>query len=491
MDYGKIKMVGGADSLLDGLQTESRQRRKTLKRLAQPGAAARPPRNDLSPKLEFGVRSLATLSLPKRNVRALDSAHVREIASSINDFGFTVPVLIDQHANIIAGVVRAEAARMVGLTHVPCIIASHLTKSELRMLRIRLNRTQENGQWSIPDLKLELEDLIIENEVPLDYSGLTFAELDHILLDADVETLEQGPLSPEPGVAAIARAGDVFVLGAHRIACGDATNPEIFLGLFHRDETARFILTDEPYDVPIAGHVTSGSHREFAMASGEMSAEEFLSFNLAWMKASLAHLADGGLFGTFIDWRGWSTVQAAATQLELSPINLIVWAKTNAGMGSLYRSQHELFPLFKKGDALHLNNVDLGKKGRWRSNLWTYPGASSLGSDARKGLQDHPTVKPCAMLADALLDVTNRGDIVLDPFLGSGSTLIAAERTGRRCRGLEIDPLYVDVIIQRYERETGREAVLEATGETFDELAVRRRGEQTANDADADNATAA
>jgi len=158
----------------------------------------------------------------------------------------------------------------------------------------------------------------------------------------------------------------------------------------------------------------------------------------------------------------------------------------------LNRSQHELFPLFKKGDAPHVNNIQLGKRGRSRSNVWFYPGASSLGSDARKGLQDHPTVKPCAMLADALLDITNLGDIVLDPFLGSGSTLIAVERTGRICRGLEIDPLYVDVIIQRYERETGRKAVLEATGETFGELAVGRRGEQTANDADAGagNATA-
>src|SRR6202023_3398556 len=173
------------------------------------------------------------------------------------------------------------------------------------------------------------------------------------------------------------------------------------------------------------------------------------------------------MFGTFIDWRGLPTVHAAATQLGVTPINLIVWAKTNAGMGSLYRSQHELLPLFKKGKSDHLNNIDLGRKGRWRSNLWAYPGASSIGSDARKGLRDHPTVKPTALLVDGLLDVTARGDIVIDPFLGSGSTLIAAERAGRRCRGIEIDPLYVDVIIRRYQAETGREAILEATCEPF------------------------
>ena len=183
-------------------------------------------------------------------------------------------------------------------------------------------------------------------------------------------------------------------------------------------------------------------HREFLMASGEMTDAEFWAFNAAWIGPALRHLRDGALFGTFIDWRGYPSVIAAALQLGLAPFNLIVWAKSNAGMGSLYRSQHELLPLFKKGTAPHINNVELGKNGRWRSNVWTYPGASSMGSEARQGLQHHPTVKPVAMLEDALLDMTERGDIVLDPFLGSGSTLIAAEKTGRNCRGLELDPLY-------------------------------------------------
>jgi DNA modification methylase len=204
---------------------------------------------------------------------------------------------------------------------------------------------------------------------------------------------------------------------------------------------------------------------------------EFLTFNIAWIEAALPHLRDGGVFGTFIDWRGLPTVNAAAAKLGLTPLNLIVWAKTNAGMGSLYRSQHELLPLFKKGDAPYVNNVELGKKGRWRSNVWTYPGASSLGSDARRGLQDHPTVKPTAMLEDAMLDLTHRGDIVLDPFLGSGSTLIAADTTGRVCRGVELDPLYVDVIIRRYEAAAGQAAVLIETGEFFAVLSARRAGE--------------
>jgi len=229
--------------------------------------------------------------------------------------------------------------------------------------------------------------------------------------------------------------------------------------------------------VKIAGNVTGGAHREFAMASGEMTDAEFLAFNNAWMEAVLPYLCGGGVCGSFIDWRSLPTVHAAATNLGLVPLNLVVWAKANAGMGSLYRSQHELLPLFRKGTELHVNNVELGKRGRWRSNVWTYPGASSLGSDARRGLKDHPTVKPTAMLADALLDLTNRGDIVIDPFLGSGSTLIAADKTSRVCRSVELDPLYVDVIVRRYEAAAGGAATLVETGETVQALRARRSGE--------------
>jgi DNA modification methylase len=218
----------------------------------------------------------------------------------------------------------------------------------------------------------------------------------------------------------------------------------------------------------------AGVGHQLARREIEMSEGEFLAFNEAWMRAVLPHLREGGLLGTFIDWRGYPTANAAAIKLGLAPLNLIVWAKTNGGMRSLYRSQHELLPLFKKGSVPHVNNIELGKRGRWRSNVWTYPGASSLGSDSRRGLKDHPTVKPTALLEDALLDVSNRGDIVIDPFLGSGSTLIAAETTGRVCRGVELDPLYVDVIVRRYEAAAGPAATSAETGETFEGLGARR-----------------
>ena len=243
-------------------------------------------------------------------------------------------------------------------------------------------------------------------------------------------------------------------------------------------ETAVLVLTDAPYNVPNLGHVTSNaSHREFAMANGEMNPEQFGGFNRDWMSTAAAHLADGGLIATSIDWRSVEIVLSAGRALGLDLLNIVIWVKTNGGQGSLWRSQHEMLPVFKKGDAPHINNVELGRHGRWRSNVWTYPGASSLGSDSRDGLSVHPTVKPRALLEDALLDVTNRGDIVIDCFAGSGSTLLAAEAVGRRCRAIEIDGPYCDVIIRRWQEMTGREAVLEATGETFAEVAVQRASE--------------
>ena len=236
----------------------------------------------------------------------------------------------------------------------------------------------------------------------------------------------------------------------------------------------RIVLTDMPYNCVIQGHVTSGRHDEFAMASGEMTADEFVNFIAGWISTAMDALVDGGVLASFIDWRGVEATLMVGRELGMELLNLVVWAKTNGGMGSLYRSQHELLPLFKLGSSPHVNNVELGKHGRWRSNVWTAPGASSLGSDARAGLKLHPTVKPVVLLEDALLDLSHRDEAVLDPFLGSGSTLIAAEKTGRRCFGIELDPQYVDVAIRRWETLTGDQAVLTETGETFAEVEARR-----------------
>jgi DNA modification methylase len=400
------------------LRRKSQRRREALAGSHEVMGTVR--RNDLLPKLKLVERSIDDLLPPARNARPADPDHVREIVSSIAALGFCVPVLVDEDGRVLDGWARVEAARQTGIRLLPCVVADHLTAAERRLLRLAINRLGETGRWDLGELKLELNELILE-DMPLEISGFSELEIDQITLDEEPEAAEEGPLEPDPVLEAIARPGDIFALGRHRIACGDARDPDLLARLMDGTQ-ARLVLTDVPYNVPIRGHVSGQNHREFAMASGEMSADEFLAFNQAWIEGAGRHLVDGGIMGTFIDWRGYPAVHAAAIASGLDPLNLVVWSKTNAGMGSLYRSAHELLPLYKKGRATHVNNVELGRHGRWRSNVWTYPGASSIGSDARKGLRLHPTVKPVALLEDALLDLTHRGDVVLDPFLGSGST---------------------------------------------------------------------
>jgi DNA modification methylase len=463
------------DSLRDGLKEKGRSQRKAAKGLANASNGRPYVRNDLLPTLEVQSYAIETLRSPTRRVRKSDVAHVREIANSIRAFGFNVPLLIGRDSVILDGESRLEAARQIGLSSVPGIRVDHLNATEQRLLRLAVNRLGEKGTWDLEELKAEFNELIIE-DAPIELSGFGLDEVDQLVIGENGNLTEAGVLEPQPGRCAVSRVGDVFELGPHRLICGDSSDPEVVRRLMQTDG-ARIILTDEPFNVAIGGHVTGGEHREFVMASGEMTDAQFQEFNRRWIGALLPYLVDGGLFGTFIDWRGLPVVHSAATELGLVPINLIVWAKTNAGMGSLYRSQHELLPLFKKGTSPHVNNVALGKRGRWRSNVWTHPGASSLGSDARRGLQDHPTVKPTAMLQDALIDLSNRGEIILEPFGGSGSTLIACEKAGRVCRAIELDPLYVDVIARRYQEVSGREARLAETGESFNELEKRRTHE--------------
>jgi hypothetical protein len=392
--------IEGRRPLSQKLKIKGRGRREGLQRLAEPGGVSGARRNDLLPPLELIYMPLDRLRPAPKKIWKLNSAHVREIARAMAELGFCDPILIGKGNVILDGHVRFEAVKLHGLNRIPCIQVGHLNEQEQRVLRLAVNRLAEKGEWDLDQLKIEFDELILE-DAPIEVSGFTFDEIDQTIIAGDAEAIEQGPLAPDDGAVAVARVGDVFQLGPHRVICGDATDRVVLRILMEGDPTARLILTDEPYNVPIAGHVSGGAHREFAMASGEMTAEQFLAFNVAWIEAAASYLCEGGVFGTFIDWRGQPTVHAAASKLGLEPLNLIVWAKSNAGMGSLYRSQHELLPLFKKGKAQHVNNVDLGRRGRWRSNLWTYPGASSLGSDARRGLQEHPTVKPTAMLEDS------------------------------------------------------------------------------------------
>lgn len=472
------KAIVSMNKITENLKAKSRRRREDFSNLADASTTRRTQRNDLLPMLKFEEISLTELRSVVNKARKLDPAHVRETAESIAALGFCSPVLVGKGNVVLDGEVRVEACRQMGLDRVSCIRIDHLSGAEERTLRLVVNRLSEKGDWNLDELQVELEELIVL-DAPIEVIGFSHDEIDQILLGEDSRGFETGPLAPAAEAVSIARLGDIIKLGANVIICGDATDPIVISKLMSQggSQLAQLILTDEPFNLPIAGHVSSQGHKEFTMASGEMSTDQFLAFNEAWIGAVFPHLHEGGILGTFIDWRSHPIVCAAAAKFSLTPLNLIVWAKTNAGMGSLYRSQHELLPFFKKGSAAHVNNINLGKGGRWRSNLWTYPGASSLGSDARRGLQDHPTVKPTAMLEDALLDLTNRGDIVIDPFLGSGSTLIAAYNTGRICYGIELAPLYVDVIVRRFEATTGKTAILAETDERFVDVAMRRASE--------------
>ncbi len=438
-------------------------------------AAARPTsRNDTLPTLAIVELPIGDLQVPIRRLRRGDATQVQGIVNSIAAFGFCQPVLIGKENIVIDGAMRLEAAKMLGLERVPCLLTDHLTEMERRLLRLAINRLGERSQWDLGELKIEFEELSLI-DAPITLSGFEISEIDQIVLESDDAMLEKGIL--EPALVAVSRPGDLFRLGRHKLLCGDARSAASICRLMD-GQFARLVLTDVPYNVPIKGNVTGADHREFAMASGEMSEAEFGQFNRDWMAACLPQLVEGGLLGTFIDWRGLSTVQAAARALHLELLNLITWVKSNAGMGSLWRSQHELLPIYKKGAAPHINNVALGKHGRWRSNVWNYPGASTLGSDAREGLKVHPTVKPAALLRDALFDVTLRGDIILDPFAGSGSMFVAADEANRVCFGVEIDPIFVDVIVRRFQEVTGLDVILDETSETFKELTKRRSVEE-------------
>jgi DNA modification methylase len=467
----KIRPPAG---LANHLKSKSRARRETQQTLTSIGVHAPAQRNDLLPQLNIVYAAIDQIQPAARRVRRKEAAQTARVLSSIRKFGIVAPILVDQKFRIVHGHAVYDAAREAGLPKIPVICIDHLEPSELRLLSIALNRLAETGKWDDGILRLEVEELLDCGE-NIFVAGFETAEIDNLLLvDDDAAEEDESGVEDHLTIDSVSQPGDIWLLGRHRLLQGDARDPANYARLMQPGELARIVLTDTPYNVPNAGHVTTQArHREFAMAGGEMSREEFTAFIRDWMASSAAHLADGGLLATFIDWRSIDLVLACGRELGLQLLNIIVWAKSNGGQGSFWRSQHELLPVFKKGTAAHVNNVELGRFGRWRSNLWTYAGASTLGSDARDGLTVHPTVKPRLLLEDALLDVSQRDEIVLEPFGGSGSTLLAAERVGRICRAIEIDGPYCDLVIKRWQAMTGQDAIFEASGETYSQIVHR------------------
>jgi hypothetical protein len=411
------------------------------------------------------------------NARTHSRKQIRQIADSIRTFGFTNPVLIDNHDMILAGHGRVEAAKLLGMAKVPCVRIETMTPEQKRAYVLADNKLALNASWDQEILAIELQGLI-DLGFDLTVTGFSLAEADFVL-DAAREGAVGTPAGPEDAIPpmtedTVTRMGDLWRLGRHRLICGDARNADDYDRLL-AGETVDLIFTDPPYNVPIDGHVCGSGrirHREFAMGVGEMSSSSFTAFLTETLGVAAKRCRDGAIAFVCMDWRHMSELVAAghATFSELK--NLCVWNKTNGGMGSFYRSKHELVFVFKVGTAPHVNSFGLGDTGRYRTNVWDYPGISSMGAGRTEELAMHPTVKPTALVADAIRDCSRRGDIVLDSFGGSRTTLTAAETCGRAARLIEYDPAYCDTIVRRWERLTGKPAILSSTGEAFEDMAA-------------------
>jgi DNA modification methylase len=422
---------------------------------------------------------IAELRLDPNNPHLHTKKQIRQIARSIETFGFNVPVLIDANCQLIAGHGRVLAAKLLGVTHVPTIRIEHLNEAQKRAFMIADNRLTENSEWDERLLAEQFKALaVLELDFSLEVTGFEIGEIDmkiDSLTPASRSVNDPADAIPDFGTKPhVTRAGDLWVLGRHRVYCGDARNRSAYSELM-TDRRADVVFTDPPYNDPIDGYVTGFGkvhHPEFAVASGEMSETEFADFLTNVFTQLARNSVDGALQFICMDWRHTGELISAARSVYTEFKNLCVWVKDNAGQGSLYRSQHELVFVFKNGKKPHRNNIQLGQYGRYRTNVWQYRRANSLSHNTDKGdvANIHPTIKPVDLIADAILDCTARGDVVLDPFLGSGTTVIAAERTGRYCYGLELDPRYVDTIIRRWQAFTGQNAICEPTGRTFNEI---------------------
>lgn len=417
------------------------------------------------------------------NPRHHPHAQIARLMKSITR-GWTNPILIDEAGTILAGHGRLMAAKRLRLREVPTLTLSGLSEDDKRAIVIADNRLPEGAVWDLKILKGQLQHLIaIDFDVEL--TGFSTGEIDLII---DGNSLPQDDESETVAIElpefAISRIGDMWECGGHRIICGNALEQAIYPILLG-GQLADLVVADPPYNVRIDGHATGNGkirHREFQMASGEMSDAEYTRFFGNSITNVIQFSRDGAIHYVFIDWRHLPEFIAATRPQYSEWKNLLVWNKTNAGQGSFYRSKHELIGVFKNGEGSHINNFGLGAKGRYRTNVLDYPSVNSL-HPARKGeVQLHPTVKPVALIADLIRDCSHRNDIVLDPFGGSGTTLLAAERTGRLARLIEIDPLYVDLAIRRWEQASGRAAVLRGTNQTFSEVATARATKQSLSD---------
>jgi DNA modification methylase len=413
-----------------------------------------------------------------RNVRTHSRKQIRQIADSITAFGFVNPILIDEEGIIIAGHGRYAAALLLGLKEVPVIELRGLSKAKRRALALADNKIAENAGWDRQLLAVELPELtqvLIEENIEITITGFAPVEIDQLATDFEENSSDPADSVNHNWLASntVTKPGDLWQLGNHRLICGDARNPDA-LKLLMNGCTAAMAFLDPPYNLRVRDIVGRGQvrHAEFAMASGELSREEFVDFLKATLTAAANVSRNGAVHYVCMDWRHIGELLEAGNMVYGDFLNLAVWVKSNAGQGSFYRSQHELVGVFRVGDAAHLNNVELGRHGRSRSNVWHYAGVNTFRAGRMDDLKSHPTVKPIALVADAIKDCTARGDIVLDSFSGAGTTILAAERVGRRAFALELEPRFVDVAIRRWQAFLGKDAIHVGSGGCFDEIAV-------------------
>lgn len=442
----------------------------TTSKLGRVKAGPRQLRNSMQVEM---VRVAALKSNPE-SARRFNNLDDRLAARVLDAHEFIPPSIVDDDNMILVGEIYLKAARKLKIEALPVIRVEHLTEVQKQELSLAYQRLNELGHWDSGQLvKLHLQ---FEVEIP-DYQpeqiGFSVGEIDIKIRDASDDSPWNEDIQVE--TVPVSAVGDVWHLGKHRIVCGDSTQPSVVASLMSGVGKAALMFTDPPFGCPIDGFVSKkGQHREFVMGSGEMSRDELHAFFGAFIANGIEHLKPGAVVEIVIDWRSLSTLMAAAEPLLGNLVNFAVWAKDRAGQGSFLRSQHELVLIFKVGTGRFLNNVQLGRHGRNRSNLWAYPSAKTAGTGSDEGnmLANHPTPKPVRLVADAILDCTRRGDIVLDLFLGSGTTLIAAEKVGRVCYAVELDALYVDLAIRRWQAWTGEQAVHGASGRTFDAIAT-------------------
>jgi DNA modification methylase len=429
-------------------------------------------------ELHIEYRAPSELKPNPENPRLHSRRQIDQICRSISEFGFLVPVLIDDYGTLIAGHARALAARKIGLANVPTLRMSHLSDEQKIAFAIAENKLTENAKWDERLLAQQLK-ILAESDISFDagITGFEPAEIDLLIEGLECSGTDQHDAADDLPVihsSPVSRLGDLWLLDRHRLFCGNALEDGTYDTLMQGDR-ADMVFTDPPYNVPIDGHASglgAVRHREFPMASGELDQEAFTSFLRSFLARAVAYAKKGAVFDVCMDWRHVLELTQASRAAGLGTLNIAVWVKTNAGMGSFYRSQHELVFILKAGPGPHQNNVELGRHGRNRTNVWTYSGATGFGRTSDEGnlLALHPTVKPVRLVADAILDCSKRRQIILDPFLGSGTTLIAADRVGRRCFGIELDALYVDTAIRRWQKFTGGQASLADDGRCFDEV---------------------